>query len=140
MAKRRQRILRLQDYSNAIRAGWKETDLYRAIIHQVPRLFHSLDHQEQQEALHERPALTGTRWDALLAATVEHVAELHGHAAPAWTSERERFLDVPWVVSRNPLIRLQSIAFAPPAFIRHSALPDPRDLDGRGGEPHAWVL
>ncbi len=140
MAKRRRRILRLQDYSDAIRAGWKEADLYRAIVHQVPRLFHSLDHQEQSEALHERPVLTGTRWDALLAATVEHLAELHGHAAPAWTSECERFLDVPWVVSRNPLIRLQSIAFAPPAFIRHSALPDPRDLDARGGERHAWVL
>ena len=140
MAKRRQRILRLQDYSDAIRAGWEETDLYRAIVHEVPRLFHSLDRREQQEALHDRPALTGTRWDALLAATIEHVAELHSHAAPAWTNERERFLDVPWVVSRNPLIRMQSIAFAPPAFIRHSALPDPRDLDARGGEQHAWVL
>ena len=139
MAKRRARILRLQDYSKAIRAGWEETDLYRAIVHEVPRLFHSLDRQQRHEALLERPALTGTRWDALLAATVEHVAELHGLAAPAWTTERERFLDVPWVVSRNPLIRMQSIAFAPPAFIRHGALPDPRDLDARGGEWHAWV-
>ena len=29
--------------------------------------------------------------------------------------------------------------YAPAAFIRHGALPDPRDLDARGGERHAWA-
>ena len=29
--------------------------------------------------------------------------------------------------------------YAPAAFIRHGVLPDPRDLDRRGGERHDWV-
>ena len=78
-------------------------------------------------------------WDALMAAVVEHLATLHGHEVPEWVNERERFLDVPWIVSRLPLIRQESLAFAPAAFIRHGALPDPRDLDARGGERHAWA-
>ena len=131
--------LRLQDYSDAVAEGWKQADLYRAIIHELPRLFHSLDHQAQREVLDEPPELTGSVWDALIAAVVEHVATLHGHEIPAWVQESERFLDTPWVVSRLPLIRYESLAFAPGAFIRHGAFPDPRDLDARGGERHAWV-
>ena len=133
------RRLRLQDYGDAVAEGWKQADLYRAIVHELPRLFHSLDHQAQREAINEAPELTGTPWDALIAAVVEHVATLHGHDVPAWVERPERFLRIPWVVSRLPLIRYESLAFAPGAFIRHGALPDPRDLDARGGERHAWA-
>ena len=118
---------------------WKQADIYRAVIHELPRLFHSLDQAAQRQAIADAPTLTGTRWDALIAATVEHVARLHDQAIPAWVEEPERFLDEPWVVATLPLIRYESLAFAPGAFIRHGALPDPRDLDARGGERHAWA-
>ena len=134
-----QSYLRLQDYSDAVAEGWKQADIYRAVIHELPRLFHSLDQAAQRQAIANAPTLTGTRWDALIAATVEHVARLHGQAIPAWVEEPERFLDEPWVVATLPLIRYESLAFAPGAFIRHGALPDPRDLDARGGERHAWA-
>ncbi len=133
------RCLRLQDYSDAVAEGWKEADLYRAIVHELPRLFHSQGAQAQREAIEDAPKLTGTAWDALIAAVVEHVATLHGREIPAWVQEPERFLKSPWIVSRLPLIRHESLAFAPGAFIRHGALPDPRDLDARGGERHAWA-
>ena len=29
--------------------------------------------------------------------------------------------------------------FAPAAFLRHGAVPDPRDLDARGGERYEWT-
>ena len=51
----------------------------------------------------------------------------------------ERFLDNTWVLSRIPLIRENALLYAPPAFRRHGALPDPRDLDRRGGEWFEWV-
>ena len=133
------RCLRLQDYSDAVTEGWRQADLYRAIIHELPRLFHSQGAQAQREAIEDAPELTGTAWDALIAAVVEHVAMLHGHDIPAWVQEPKRFLDTPWVVSRLPIIRYESLVFAPGAFIRHGALPDPRDLDARGGERHAWA-
>ncbi len=78
--------------------------------------------------------LTHTKWDALLAAMVEHLARLHGHEQPAWVDEPERFLDSPWVLSPVPVIRMEALMFAPAAFLRHGAIPDPRDLDDRGGE------
>ena len=137
--KRARLCLRLQDYSDAVAEGWKQADLYRAIMHELPRLFHSLDQEAQRQAIEDAPGLTGSEWDALMAAVVEHVATLHGHEIPAWVQERERFLDVPWIVSHLPLIRYESLAFAPAAFIRHGTLPDPRDLDARGGERHAWA-
>ena len=134
-----QPCLRLQDYSDAVAEGWRQADLYRAIMHELPRLFHSLDQEAQRQVINDAPGLTGSAWDALMAAVVEHVATLHGHELPAWVQERERFLDVPWIISQLPLIRYESLAFAPAAFIRHGALPDPRDLDARGGERHAWA-
>lgn len=36
-------------------------------------------------------------------------------------------------------MRIEAIAYAPAAFIRHGALPNPRDLDARGGEHPVWI-
>ena len=129
----------LSAYIEGIREGWPEPDIERWIVCGLPRDFNILGVAEQREALAERVPLTGTRWDALLAAMVEHVAWLHGHERPAWVDEPERFLDSTWVLSPIPIIRMQSLMYAPPAFLRHGAIPDPRDLDGRGGERHQWT-
>ncbi len=113
---------------------------YRVLIHQLPREFHSMSHGEQAEALAERPELTGQRkWDAFLAAIVEHIARLHDHPVPEWVHEPERFLDQPWLFAVGRTMAMESILFAPGAFVRHSVFPDPRDLDARGGEKHEWV-
>ena len=129
----------LADYTDAIRAGWTDGDLIRAILHDLPRNFRSLGRETQQRVLNQRPPSTGTRWDALLAATVEHLCELHEQQPPAWLEERERFLEITWILPTTPTMVKEAIAFAPAAFIRHGALPDPRCLDARGGERHEWV-
>ena len=97
--------------------------------------FTEVGRPSRRAALVELVPLTGTKWDALLAAMVEHVAWLHGHERPAWVDEPERFLDATWVVADTPWTRLYSVIFARAAFLRHGAVPDPRDLDARGGEP-----
>ena len=114
-------------------------DRYAALVHQLPRRFHELGREEQFAALAEPPPLTRTRWDALLAAVVEHIARLHDHPVAEWVDEPERFLERPWVIARNPAIAADSVLYAPAAFIRHSVLPDPLDLDARGGEKQEWV-
>ena len=129
----------LSAYSQIIRNEEEDHARYRALMHQLPRRFHRLDRALQAEALLEAPPLTGLRWDALLAAVVEHLARLHGHPVPEWVDEPDRFLDRPWMISRNPAIAADSLLYAPAAFIRHSALPDPSDLDVRGGEKHEWI-
>ena len=131
--------LSLTDYTDAIDERWPEAELKRAILHDLPRRFHALSRTEQAEVLDQAPPRTGTRWDALLAATAEHIARLHDHPLPAWVNEPARFLDRPWVLSGIGVIRRDAIRYAPAAFIRHGALPDPKDLDARGGETHAWL-
>ena len=132
-------VLTLRAYAAAIEDGWTDAELLRAVLHDLPRRFHALSHAAQANVLADVPPLTGSRWDALLAATVEHVCALHGHTSPAWVDEPGRFLAETWVVTDVPSIRMDAIAFAPAAFIRHGALPDPRDLDHRCGEHRAWV-
>ena len=133
------RAFSLSEYVVGIREGWPEGDVNRVIVHGMPRGFHARSTEEQRAALAERVPLTGTKWDALVAGMVEHLARLHGHAVPAWVDEPERFLDRTWVVSPLRPIRMNALVFAPAAFLRHGAIPDPRDLDHRGGERHEWV-
>ena len=129
----------LASYSRTIEGDLDDMDRYGALMHQLPRQFHSLTGADQAAALLDPPPLTGTRWDALLAAVVEHVARLHDHPVPDWVNEPARFLDIPWVISTNRVIAADSVLYAPGAFIRHSVFPDPRDLDARGGEKHDWI-
>ena len=131
----------LADYARAVEAGWTKDELMRAILHELPRRLDRLTPVERTRVLTERPPLTATRWDALIAATAEHVAGLHGLSPPAWTDEPQRFVDLPWVLPEPELddMRQDAIWYAPAAFIRHGVLPDPRDLDRRGGERHDWV-
>ena len=133
------RTIRLSDYIQGVLDGWPASDIQRMIVCGLPREFHALTREAQRAALEDRVPLTHTPWDALLAAVVEHVAELHGHEAPAWVDEKERFLETTWVLNTVPTIRWNSLMFSPPAFRRHGAIPDPRDLDARGGETEAWA-
>ncbi len=129
----------LEEYTLGVREGWPEDDNYRWIVHDLPRRFHARTAERQREALRTPVPLTHTRWDAMLAATIEHLAILHGHPVPPWLDEPERFLDRTWVAATQPAIRMNALMYAPAAFLRHGAVPDPRDLDPRGGEQDAWA-
>ena len=133
------RRISLADFIAGIEEGWPDGDIQRWIVCGLPREIHALGAADQREVLAERVALTRTKWDALLAAMVEHLARLHGLEPPVWVDEPERFLDTPWVLSPVPVIRMDALMFAPAAFLRHGAIPDPRDLDGRGGEQYEWT-
>ena len=113
-------------------------ELLRLHLHELPRSLMGLDRKRRIELLAERPPLTGTPWDVLLAAMVEHVCELHDLEPPAWSQERERFVDIPhFFTTRHDYI--ETVVYAPAAFVRHGALANARDLDARGGEKHVWI-
>ena len=94
----------MSDYAQAVVNGWTEGELLRLHLHELPRSLMDLSEEERNALLGERPPLTGTPWDQLLAATVEHVCELHGLTAPAWSQERERFRKVPHVFTSGRAI------------------------------------
>ena len=99
----------LADYAAGVTEGWSEDTLARMFIHDLPRAFHSLGPEQQRSVLDNAPPLTGTPWDALLAAMAEHLAELHGHPTREWMDEPERFLDHTWVLARNAAIRANAL-------------------------------
>ena len=130
------------DYAKDFDPTLDETLRYRMIVHDLPRRFHSASLDLQKQMLKPRPPLTERKWDALLAATAEHLAILHGLAAPAWIDEPERFLRIPWIIgSKHCTVFARSVIDNRPPFYRHGVLPDPRDFDARGGErPYAAVI
>ena len=95
---RRRGRARMREYAQAVVEGWTEGELLRLHLHELPRSLMDLSDAERNALLSERPPLTGTPWDQLLAAIVEHVCELHGLTAPAWSQEQERFRSVPHVL------------------------------------------
>ena len=44
-----------------------------------------------------------------------------------------------WFVTDSPAIRVDAAMYSPGAFIRHGAVPDPLELDARGGERFDWM-
>lgn len=128
-------VWRITDYPEYLRDAPDDAHRERLLIYGLPRWFHQATPAERVAALADPPRLTGTPWDALLAAVTEHVAVLHGMPVPSWCNEPERFLEEPWVLPDNPVIAADARAKSPAAFVRHGTLIDPWELDHRGGEP-----
>ena len=127
----------LDRYTRGVEEGWPAEDTYRWIVCQLPRSFHGRSAAEQRAALAVRVPLTGTKWDALLAAMARGVAaraRAAGVGGRAGAVPRHHLGG-----GGHPWTRLYSVIFAPAAFLRHGAIPDPRDLDSRGGERFEWT-
>ena len=73
------------------------------------------------------PAPTGDRrFDAYIAALVDHHLSRKRLPIPEWVHEPDRFLDEPWTVDRFADPDIESAT--PPAFRRHGVLLDRADL------------
>ena len=127
----------LDEYVAGVRAGWSDEDLYRLIIKNTGRRFHNGNEDERQAILKHAPELSGTPWDALIAAVIEHIASTHGYERPAWVDEIERFATEPVRFLPDGGTDART-ACCPGAFLRHGALIDPKSLDSRNGEEAEW--
>ena len=89
--------------------------------------------------IEREPTLTGTVWDAVIAAAVEHACTSHDDPLPAWTQRPERFSREPWCRTNTEIGRGTELCNAPAAFIRHNTCVDVRSPDHRTGERHVWA-
>ena len=105
-------------------------------LHEQARIIVPFFHRRVQIGEMARsPRLTGTPWDALLAAVTEHLAWEHELEPPEWVHEPDRFCNPPWLVTDWPKGEPSDVdpeRFSPPAIRRHGTLIDPRSLDSRG--------
>ena len=84
-------------YADTIDSARNDDERYRMLISDLPRRFHAASRELQARSLEEAPRLTGTKWDALLAAVAEHIAITHGHPVPEWCDDPERSLRIYWM-------------------------------------------
>lgn len=72
---------------------------------------------ERPMMVEREPATTGDpRWDALVAATVEHLCYHGGIDVPAWALAPQRFLDRMWFVSPYRSVHASAFVATPAAF------------------------
>ncbi len=129
----------LSNYTNMVRTGWTDDELERFILRDLPRQFHALDRDLQRRELERGADVTGTRWDALIAAVSEQLALTHDLPVPTWINEPERFLDETWVLAQGPINRRLCLMYAPAPFLRHGAVPHPSEFNERGGDSNEWA-
>ena len=72
------------------------------------------------------PPVGDPRYDAFIAAVVEHYLSAEGLPIPEWTSAPHRRLEQPWIVDRFSPDNIRAIT--PEAFRRHNVLIDPVEL------------
>lgn len=78
----------------------------------------------------ERPDLVGDRrWDALVAALVEHLCARDAIPAPGWTSEPARFCQPLWQLSGMASLRSSAFVHSPISFLRHGVLVSESELE-----------
>ena len=124
--------------ARGVAEGWNDIEMYRITVRQIQRVFHSGTATDRETMLDQRPATTGTVWDSVLAATVEHVALIHGYEPPEWVNEPERFSAQPQVLLKE--YSEPRTAFQPGPFARHGVVIDVRDLDWRTGDGRQWTV
>jgi hypothetical protein len=74
---------------------------------------------EERAKMVQRPPSTGDpRYDALLAALVEHLCAQRGVAVPAWVDGPDRFLEPWWFVSGLRRLHASALAQSPISFAR----------------------
>ena len=123
----------LSKLPNAVTSGdWTRRELFRRCMVEYPRCMHAATPEGRRLMLSRRPALTNTPWDAVVAASMEHSALLHGCDPPAWGDEPERFLDEP-VELLDQWCRTV-VCHLPAPFTRRGIIMDPRNLDRRTGD------
>ena len=130
--------LELDTIARGVAEGWTEVELYRMTVRQIQRVFHNGTAGDRKEMLGRRPATTGTVWDAVLAATIEHAALIHGYEPPEWVNEPERFRDEPAILLKE--YSEGRTAFQPGPFARHGVVIDVADLDWRTGDGRQWTV
>ena len=122
-------------YADTIDNAQSDSERYRMLISDLPRRFHQASRDRQQYALAEPPRLTGTKWDALLAAVAEHIAITHNFPVPDWCDDPKRSLKIFWMPLPVYGKGFPGMVYrdTPGAFLRHGVMVGDFELGEREG-------
>lgn len=102
----------------------------RVVLHDFGMVFQHADTQERMFLVAEEPEPFDARWDAFLAAYIEHLCYHAGIKAPSWVFTSERHLPNFWYPGRRfPRERAATILTTPGAFEAHGIWFPERELE-----------
>ena len=102
----------------------------RLVLHDFGMVFQHADDRERTFLVSEEPDLFDSRWDAFLAAYVEHLCYHADIPAPSWVFAAERHLARFWYPGRRfPREKAATILTTPAAFEMHGIWFPERELE-----------
>lgn len=111
----------LREYDDALRL--------RVVLHDFGMVWQHATTEERQVLVEEEPESFDERWDAFLAAYVEHLCDHADLAAPAWTQHQSRYLQRMWWPGHYFEFERGSVMMSTPAaFEAHGMWIAERDL------------
>jgi hypothetical protein len=109
------------DVAAALAAGDNATALRLAF--DFVRVFDGVPLDRRPGSIAHSPAACGDpRYDALLAALVEHLCARDGLPVPAWVEEPDRFLGTWWFVAGLRSLHASALAQSPISFARRGVI------------------
>lgn len=102
------------------------------LVHEFLRGFRddARDDAHRTSLIADEPPTVGSRpWDALLAATAEHLAYHHELSCPTWTQRSDRSTSTAWFLSDLPSARADALATAPASFRRRGVFVARHELE-----------
>jgi len=101
----------------------------RIVLHDFGLVWHDSHTVGRAKLVKAEPATVDQRWDAFLAAYVEHHCWHEGIAAPTWVFDDSRYLTGFWFPGPDLAnFRSESIVHSPAAFEAHGVLLAAREL------------
>jgi hypothetical protein len=119
------RVTTLAEVATLMKTRPDQLTPVRDFLDQTPHL----DDHTAEGLLHDRPAATTDRVDALLGAIAENLAAQRGIPCPAWAVEPDRFLDRLWYVSDVEGLRAVALAETPIALKRRGVIWSARSME-----------
>ncbi len=119
----------LERYVPALRISDDDFRL-RIVLHDFGMVFQHADKRERSFLVEKEPEPFDSRWDAFLAAYVEHLCYRAGIPPPGWVFADERYLDRFWFPGKRfPRERAATILTTPGAFEAHGIWFPERELE-----------
>lgn len=101
----------------------------RIVLHDFGLLWQQTDRHQRLSLVADEPEPLGARWDAFLAAWVEHNCLHDELQAPDWVFGDSRYLESFWYPGRDlPALRAEAIVHSPAAFEVRGVLLAAREL------------
>lgn len=107
---------RLRDFAARLR-GYDDEMRLRVVLHEFGLVWEDTPLADRLRLVVDEPASVDARWDAFLAAYVEHRCTHDGLAVPAWVFDDIRYLDRFWFPGPDlDFFHVEAVVHSPAAF------------------------